>query len=51
MGGKVREYNVSFDSPGEICKRELGYDTMTSLLDDSVLWMRFSAFLVFRFKI
>ena len=51
MGEKVREYIVSFDTPGEICSGQLGYDTMTSLLGDSVLWMLFSAFLVFRFKI
>ena len=51
MGEKVREYTVSFDTPGEICKGKLGYDTMTSLLGASVLWILFSAFLVFRFKI
>ena len=51
MGEKVREYIVSFDTPGEICTGELAYDTMTSLLGDSVLWMLFSAFLVFLFKI
>ena len=29
---KVREYIVSFDTPREICKGELGYDTMTHSL-------------------
>ena len=41
---------MSFDTPEEICKGKMGYDTMTSLLGNSVLWMLFSAFLVFLFK-